>query len=142
MDIQPHFVFLKLFVHNVNIVYLSYVVCLSCSIHTTSKKGLVMKGHCIEGSHNIAIRHSLHYKQNVVVFKELSSSSQCNGKHFGSPSSSEFDVGNECDYLLGDSFEELEFRTKCVRSIQLNSVVRKSHKVSSQATLYSSVKMR
>lgn len=42
-----------------------------------------------------------------MVLKELSSSSQCNGKHFGPPSSLKFDVGNECDYLSGDDFEEL-----------------------------------
>jgi hypothetical protein len=39
-------------------------------------------------------------------------------------------MGNECDYLLRDVFEKLEFQTKCVWSIQLSMVVRKSHKVS------------
>ncbi len=69
MDIQPHFVLLRWFVHNVNIVYLNYVVYLSCNICTTSKKGLVMK------VHNIAIHHILHCKHNVMVLKELSGSS-------------------------------------------------------------------
>jgi hypothetical protein len=96
MDIQPNFVFLRLFVHNVNIIYLIYVVCLSCNIHTTSKKILVTKGNCIEGSH----------------------------------SSSKFDVGNEFDSLSGNTFEELEFWTKCVQNTQLNMVVPQNHKVS------------
>ncbi len=39
-------------------------------------------------------------------------------------------MGNECDSLSGDTFEKLKFRTKCVRSIQLNPIVRKNHKVS------------
>jgi hypothetical protein len=79
-------------------LYVSYVRMSPCSVHIILKKILSTKGHCsIKSLQEIRLRHSLQCKNNVVVFKESSSSSQSGFKHSNSPSSLEFDVDNECE---------------------------------------------
>lgn len=76
----------------------SYVCMSPCIVHIILKKILSTKGHYnIKSLQEIPLCHNLRCKNNVVVFKESSSSSQSGCKHSNSPSSLEFDVDNECE---------------------------------------------
>ncbi len=78
-------------------LYVSYVCMSPCNVHMILKKIISTKGHCsIKSLQKIPLHHNLRCKNNVVVFKESSSSSQSGCKHSNSPSSLEFNIDNEC----------------------------------------------
>jgi hypothetical protein len=57
-----------------------------------------MKGHYnIKNLQEIPLGCSLRFKNNVIVFKESSNSSQSGYKHSNSPLSLEFYVDNKCE---------------------------------------------